>query len=80
MQNRAVWTASSPMAFVPAVLLVESVMSPPELPPRNIPMSAGPSEAKDLPLATENPRAPEVTRLSLSETLFQRLQSMDTSG
>ncbi|EDL40153.1 inositol polyphosphate-5-phosphatase D, isoform CRA_e [Mus musculus] len=58
----------------------ESVMSPPELPPRNIPMSAGPSEAKDLPLATENPRAPEVTRLSLSETLFQRLQSMDTSG
>ena len=59
---------------------VESVMSPPELPPRNIPMSAGPSEAKDLPLATENPRAPEVTRLSLSETLFQRLQSMDTSG
>ncbi|XP_021053531.1 phosphatidylinositol 3,4,5-trisphosphate 5-phosphatase 1 [Mus pahari] len=59
---------------------VESVMSPPELPPRNIPMSAGPSEVKDLPLATENPRAPEVTRLSLSETLFQRLQSMDTSG
>uniref|UniRef100_A0A8C6G536 phosphatidylinositol-3,4,5-trisphosphate 5-phosphatase n=3 Tax=Mus TaxID=862507 RepID=A0A8C6G536_MUSSI len=59
---------------------VESVMSPPELPPRNIPMSAGPSEAKDLPLATENPRAPEVIRLSLSETLFQRLQSMDTSG
>ncbi|XP_031224178.1 phosphatidylinositol 3,4,5-trisphosphate 5-phosphatase 1 isoform X2 [Mastomys coucha] len=58
----------------------ESVMSPPELPPRNIPVSAGPSEAKDLPLATENPRAPEVTRLSLSETLFQRLQSMDTSG
>lgn len=58
----------------------ESVMSPPELPPRNIPVSAGPCEAKDLPLPTENPRAPEVTRLSLSETLFQRLQSMDTSG
>lgn len=55
-------------------------MSPPELPPRNIPVSAGPCEAKDLPLPTENPRAPEVTRLSLSETLFQRLQSMDTSG
>nr|P97573.1 RecName: Full=Phosphatidylinositol 3,4,5-trisphosphate 5-phosphatase 1; AltName: Full=Inositol polyphosphate-5-phosphatase D; AltName: Full=Phosphatidylinositol-4,5-bisphosphate 5-phosphatase; AltName: Full=SH2 domain-containing inositol 5'-phosphatase 1; Short=SH2 domain-containing inositol phosphatase 1; Short=SHIP-1 [Rattus norvegicus]AAB40610.1 inositol polyphosphate 5' phosphatase Ship [Rattus norvegicus] len=58
----------------------ESVMSPPELPPRNIPVSGGPCEAKDLPLPTENPRAPEVTRLSLSETLFQRLQSMDTSG
>lgn len=56
----------------------ESVMSPPELPPRNIPVSAGTSEAKDLP--TESPRAPEATRLSLSETLFQRLQSMDTSG
>ncbi|XP_052048434.1 phosphatidylinositol 3,4,5-trisphosphate 5-phosphatase 1 [Apodemus sylvaticus] len=56
----------------------ESVMSPPELPPRNIPVSAGPSEAKDLP--TESPRPPEATRLSLSETLFQRLQSMDTSG
>ncbi|XP_028640490.1 phosphatidylinositol 3,4,5-trisphosphate 5-phosphatase 1 [Grammomys surdaster] len=68
------------MAFVPTVLPVESVMSPPELPPRNIPVSAGPCEAKDLPLATENPRVPEVTRLSLSETLFQRLQSMDTSG
>lgn len=58
----------------------ESVMSPPELPPRNIPVSAGPCEAKDPPLPIENPRAPEVTRPSLSETLFQRLQSMDTSG
>ncbi|CAO2625332.1 Phosphatidylinositol 3,4,5-trisphosphate 5-phosphatase 1, partial [Lemmus lemmus] len=59
---------------------VESVMSPPELPPRNIPVSSGPCEAKDPPLPIENPRAPEVTRPSLSETLFQRLQSMDTSG
>ncbi|XP_049979024.1 phosphatidylinositol 3,4,5-trisphosphate 5-phosphatase 1 isoform X8 [Alexandromys fortis] len=58
----------------------ESVMSPPELPPRNIPVSSGPCEAKDPPLPLENPRAPEVTRPSLSETLFQRLQSMDTSG
>ncbi|CAO2625335.1 Phosphatidylinositol 3,4,5-trisphosphate 5-phosphatase 1 [Lemmus lemmus] len=58
----------------------ESVMSPPELPPRNIPVSSGPCEAKDPPLPIENPRAPEVTRPSLSETLFQRLQSMDTSG
>ncbi|XP_008836329.1 phosphatidylinositol 3,4,5-trisphosphate 5-phosphatase 1 [Nannospalax galili] len=58
----------------------ENVMSPPELPPRNIPVSAGPCEAKDLLLQTENLRAPEVSRPSLSETLFQRLQSMDTSG
>uniref|UniRef100_A0A8C5YQ34 phosphatidylinositol-3,4,5-trisphosphate 5-phosphatase n=1 Tax=Marmota marmota marmota TaxID=9994 RepID=A0A8C5YQ34_MARMA len=57
---------------------VESVMSPPELPPRNIPL-AGPCEAKELPPAAETPRA-EISRPSLSETLFQRLQSMDTSG
>ncbi|XP_037380140.1 phosphatidylinositol 3,4,5-trisphosphate 5-phosphatase 1 [Talpa occidentalis] len=58
----------------------EAVLSPPELPPRNIPLSTGPSEAKESPVSTENPRATEVSRPSLSETLFQRLQSMDTSG
>uniref|UniRef100_A0A452SUK1 phosphatidylinositol-3,4,5-trisphosphate 5-phosphatase n=1 Tax=Ursus americanus TaxID=9643 RepID=A0A452SUK1_URSAM len=57
-----------------------SVLSPPELPPRNIPLSAGPCEAKEVPLSSENLRATEVSRPSLSETLFQRLQSMDTSG
>ncbi|XP_030890669.1 phosphatidylinositol 3,4,5-trisphosphate 5-phosphatase 1-like [Leptonychotes weddellii] len=58
----------------------EGVLSPPELPPRNIPVSAGPCEAKEVPLSSENPRATEVSRPSLSETLFQRLQTMDTSG
>uniref|UniRef100_A0A2K5F0I5 phosphatidylinositol-3,4,5-trisphosphate 5-phosphatase n=1 Tax=Aotus nancymaae TaxID=37293 RepID=A0A2K5F0I5_AOTNA len=58
----------------------ESVLSPPELPPRNIPLSAGSCEAKEAPLSNENPRATEASRPSLSETLFQRLQSMDTSG
>ncbi|XP_045415558.1 phosphatidylinositol 3,4,5-trisphosphate 5-phosphatase 1 [Lemur catta] len=58
----------------------ESLVSPPELPPRNIPLSAGPCEAKELPPSTENPRVPEVSRPSLSETLLQRLQNMDTSG
>uniref|UniRef100_A0A250YM58 phosphatidylinositol-3,4,5-trisphosphate 5-phosphatase n=1 Tax=Castor canadensis TaxID=51338 RepID=A0A250YM58_CASCN len=58
----------------------ESVMSPPELPPRNIPLPPGPCEAKEIPLPVESPRATEVSRPSLSETLFQRLQSMDTSG
>ncbi|XP_019595308.1 phosphatidylinositol 3,4,5-trisphosphate 5-phosphatase 1 isoform X3 [Rhinolophus sinicus] len=58
----------------------EGVPSPPELPPRNIPLSAGPCEAKEVPLVSENVRVAEVSRPSLSETLFQRLQSMDTSG
>ncbi|XP_032713406.1 phosphatidylinositol 3,4,5-trisphosphate 5-phosphatase 1 isoform X1 [Lontra canadensis] len=58
----------------------EGVLSPPELPPRNIPLFAGPCEAKDIPLSSENVRATEVSKPSLSETLFQRLQSMDTSG
>ncbi|XP_012580630.1 PREDICTED: phosphatidylinositol 3,4,5-trisphosphate 5-phosphatase 1 [Condylura cristata] len=58
----------------------EAVLSPPELPPRNIPLSVGPCEAKESPVSMENPRATEVSRPSLSETLFQRLQSMDTSG
>uniref|UniRef100_A0A8C0PEA5 phosphatidylinositol-3,4,5-trisphosphate 5-phosphatase n=2 Tax=Canis lupus familiaris TaxID=9615 RepID=A0A8C0PEA5_CANLF len=58
----------------------EGVLSPPELPPRNIPLSAGLCEAKEVPLLSENLRATEVSRPSFSETLFQRLQSMDTSG
>ncbi|XP_057407860.1 phosphatidylinositol 3,4,5-trisphosphate 5-phosphatase 1 [Balaenoptera acutorostrata] len=58
----------------------EGVLSPPELPPRNIHLSAGPCEAKEVPVSNENPRATEVSRPSLSETLFQRLQTMDTSG
>uniref|UniRef100_H0VJ02 phosphatidylinositol-3,4,5-trisphosphate 5-phosphatase n=1 Tax=Cavia porcellus TaxID=10141 RepID=H0VJ02_CAVPO len=58
----------------------ESVASPPELPPRNIPLSTGPCETKELLGPAENPRAPEASRPSLSETLFQRLQTMDTSG
>ncbi|XP_004637459.2 phosphatidylinositol 3,4,5-trisphosphate 5-phosphatase 1 isoform X1 [Octodon degus] len=59
---------------------MESVTSPPELPPRNIPLSVGPCETKELPVPAENARAPEASRPTLSETLFQRLQSMDTSG
>nr|XP_055235796.1 phosphatidylinositol 3,4,5-trisphosphate 5-phosphatase 1 isoform X4 [Gorilla gorilla gorilla] len=58
----------------------ESVVSPPELPPRNIPLTASSCEAKEVPFSNENPRATETSRPSLSETLFQRLQSMDTSG
>ncbi|XP_006893594.1 PREDICTED: phosphatidylinositol 3,4,5-trisphosphate 5-phosphatase 1 [Elephantulus edwardii] len=54
--------------------------APPELPPRNIPLSAGPCEAKEAALSVENAHGPEVSRPTLSETLLQRLQSMDTSG
>lgn len=60
---------------------VEGAVSPPELPPRNIiPLPVGPCEAKEAPASMENARAAEVGRPSLSETLFQRLQTMDTSG
>lgn len=58
----------------------EGVLSPPELPPRNIPLPVGPGEAKEPPVSSENLRAAEVSRPSLPELLFQRLQSMDTSG
>ncbi|XP_060049789.1 phosphatidylinositol 3,4,5-trisphosphate 5-phosphatase 1 isoform X2 [Erinaceus europaeus] len=59
----------------------EGVLSPPELPPRNIPLSTVPCEAKDSPsVSSESPRATEASRPSLSETLLQRLQNMDTSG
>ncbi|XP_023580273.1 phosphatidylinositol 3,4,5-trisphosphate 5-phosphatase 1 isoform X6 [Trichechus manatus latirostris] len=58
----------------------ECDVSPPELPPRNIPLSAGPCEAKEVPLSSESPRVPEVSKPTLSETLLQRLQSIDTSG
>ncbi|XP_006866867.1 PREDICTED: phosphatidylinositol 3,4,5-trisphosphate 5-phosphatase 1 [Chrysochloris asiatica] len=58
----------------------ECITCPPELPPRNIPLSAGPSEAKEVLLSSENPRVPEFSRPTLSETLLQRLQSMDTNG
>uniref|UniRef100_A0A2K6FHL3 phosphatidylinositol-3,4,5-trisphosphate 5-phosphatase n=1 Tax=Propithecus coquereli TaxID=379532 RepID=A0A2K6FHL3_PROCO len=72
-------TVSSPMAFL-LLSWAESIVSPPELPPRNIPLSAGPCEAKELPPSIENPRAPEVSRPSLSEMLLQRLQNMDTTS
>ncbi|XP_058556905.1 phosphatidylinositol 3,4,5-trisphosphate 5-phosphatase 1 isoform X3 [Neofelis nebulosa] len=60
----------------------EGVLSPPELPPRNIPLPAGPCEAKEAPASSENLRATEDWKSwsSLSELLFQRLQSIDTSG
>ncbi|XP_077011562.1 phosphatidylinositol 3,4,5-trisphosphate 5-phosphatase 1 [Tamandua tetradactyla] len=58
----------------------ECVLSPPELPPRNIPLPSGASEAKEPAPCSENARGAEVARPALSETLLQRLQSMDSSG
>ncbi|XP_040828248.1 phosphatidylinositol 3,4,5-trisphosphate 5-phosphatase 1 isoform X3 [Ochotona curzoniae] len=54
----------------------EGITSPPELPPRNI-LSY---ETKEFPASLESARAPEVNRPSPSETLLQRLQTVDTSG
>ncbi|XP_049625310.1 phosphatidylinositol 3,4,5-trisphosphate 5-phosphatase 1 [Suncus etruscus] len=58
----------------------EGILSPPELPPRNIPLLIGSGEPKEAAICMENVRVPEASRPSLSETLLQRLQTMDTSG
>ncbi|KFQ33487.1 Phosphatidylinositol 3,4,5-trisphosphate 5-phosphatase 1, partial [Mesitornis unicolor] len=56
------------------------VPTPPILPPRNILMSLPSSEAKEVPALPENSRVADVNKLSLSETLLQRLQYQDTSS
>ncbi|XP_043820457.1 phosphatidylinositol 3,4,5-trisphosphate 5-phosphatase 1 isoform X1 [Dromiciops gliroides] len=58
----------------------EFFISPPELPPRNLPLVSGSSEVKEVALPADNSRVTEYSPLSLSETLLQRLQGMDTSG
>uniref|UniRef100_A0A4X2M796 phosphatidylinositol-3,4,5-trisphosphate 5-phosphatase n=1 Tax=Vombatus ursinus TaxID=29139 RepID=A0A4X2M796_VOMUR len=58
----------------------EFFISPPELPPRNLPPASGSSEAKEVALPADNSRVMEHSALSLSETLLQRLQGLDTSG
>ncbi|XP_028923186.1 phosphatidylinositol 3,4,5-trisphosphate 5-phosphatase 1 isoform X1 [Ornithorhynchus anatinus] len=58
----------------------EFIMSPPELPPRNIPLPAVLSETKETVLASDSSRGVESGKLSISETLLQRLQYLDTSG
>lgn len=60
----------------PVLSPAEGITSPPELPPRNI-LSY---ETKEFPASLESARAPEVNRPSPSETLLQRLQTVDTSG
>ncbi|XP_021251004.1 phosphatidylinositol 3,4,5-trisphosphate 5-phosphatase 1 isoform X3 [Numida meleagris] len=58
----------------------DQVPTPPILPPRNILMAMPGSETKDVPSLPENSRVADVNKLSLSETLLQRLQYQDTSS
>ncbi|XP_068057159.1 phosphatidylinositol 3,4,5-trisphosphate 5-phosphatase 1 isoform X2 [Anomalospiza imberbis] len=56
------------------------VPTPPVLPPRNILMALPTSETKEVSSLHENSRVAEVNKLSLSDTLLQRLQYQDTSS
>ncbi|NWR61589.1 SHIP1 phosphatase, partial [Bucorvus abyssinicus] len=56
------------------------VPTPPILPPRNILMALPSSETKEASSLPENSRVADVNKLSLSETLLQRLQYQDTSS
>ncbi|NXQ58566.1 SHIP1 phosphatase, partial [Anthoscopus minutus] len=56
------------------------VPTPPVLPPRNILMALPSSETKEVSSLPESSRVAEVNKLSLSETLLQRLQYQDTSS
>ncbi|KFO82133.1 Phosphatidylinositol 3,4,5-trisphosphate 5-phosphatase 1, partial [Cuculus canorus] len=58
----------------------DMVPTPPILPPRNILMALPSSETKEVAPLSENSRVADVNKLSLSETLLQRLQFQDTSS
>ncbi|XP_019398430.1 PREDICTED: phosphatidylinositol 3,4,5-trisphosphate 5-phosphatase 1 [Crocodylus porosus] len=57
----------------------DPVPTPPLLPPRNFLVVLPPSETKEVSPLNESSRA-EVSKMSLSETLLQRLQYQDTSS
>lgn len=59
--------------------LLDLVPTPPVLPPRNILVAMPSSETKEVSSLPENSRVADVNKLSLSETLLQRLQYQDTS-
>ncbi|NWH61096.1 SHIP1 phosphatase, partial [Geococcyx californianus] len=58
----------------------DTVPTPPILPPRNILMALQCSETKEVSSLPENSRVADINKLSLSETLLQRLQYQDTSS
>uniref|UniRef100_A0A8C8VLK9 phosphatidylinositol-3,4,5-trisphosphate 5-phosphatase n=1 Tax=Pelusios castaneus TaxID=367368 RepID=A0A8C8VLK9_9SAUR len=59
---------------------VDPVPTPPVLPPRPFMVAPPTSEMKEVSPLNENSRVAEVSKLSLSETLLQRLQYQDTSS
>ncbi|NWR78430.1 SHIP1 phosphatase, partial [Centropus unirufus] len=58
----------------------DMVPTPPILPPRNILMALPSSDTKEASSLAENSRVADINKLSLSETLLQRLQHQDTSS
>nr|XP_032657536.1 phosphatidylinositol 3,4,5-trisphosphate 5-phosphatase 1 [Chelonoidis abingdonii] len=58
----------------------DPVPTPPILPPRPFLVALPASEMKEASPLNENSKVAEVSKLSLSETLLQRLQSQDTSS
>ncbi|NXA08339.1 SHIP1 phosphatase, partial [Sapayoa aenigma] len=56
------------------------VPTPPILPPRNILMALPSGDTKEVSSLPENSRVADVNKLSLSETLLQRLQYQDTNS
>ncbi|XP_014377739.1 phosphatidylinositol 3,4,5-trisphosphate 5-phosphatase 1 isoform X1 [Alligator sinensis] len=58
----------------------DPVPTPPLLPPRNFLVVLPPSETKEVSPLNETSRVPEISKMSLSETLLQRLQYQDTSS
>ncbi|NWR91088.1 SHIP1 phosphatase, partial [Furnarius figulus] len=56
------------------------VPTPPILPPRNIIMALPSGDTKEVSSLPEHSRVADITKLSLSETLLQRLQYQDTSS
>lgn len=59
--------------------LPDLVPTPPILPLRNILVTLPSSETKEVSSLPENSQVADVNKLSLSETLLQRLQHQDTS-
>lgn len=78
--ERGMWSRCCAGMTVPVPSsLLDLVPTPPILPPRNILMALPSSETKDVSSLPENSRVADVNKLSLSETLLQRLQYQDTS-
>nr|XP_033814736.1 phosphatidylinositol 3,4,5-trisphosphate 5-phosphatase 1 [Geotrypetes seraphini] len=58
----------------------EFIKAPPNLPPRNIPMPTVVGDGKESQNVSESAKVSEGNKATVSETLLQRLQSLDTSS